>query len=192
MTLTLTLGLLGVVLASLAMLAPVLGQVGTSEQRARERVKQRGKILSGVTQNFDDITVSDNGDSAEAFEEILDLTPDSAGIEYVLFDGMKFRLDPDDSGNSDLPDDSELQYVVQGPLEERGNEHTIDEVELQRFNNVAFSDQFDEANVFRLGISTPDGIITIEEDFHFKLVLRGSTAISWSDSDLNMELGEVS
>lgn len=167
--------------------------MSASSMAARERVKARGRILPEVTQNFDDVTVSDNGDSNQSFEEVLDLSPDSAGITYVLFDGMKVRFDPDDSGNSDLPDSSEVQFYVQGPQEERGGKFVIREVTVGRFNANSFANQFDQDTVFELGVSTPDGDTTIDinEDEHFKIGIRGATAISWSDSRISFELGEV-
>lgn len=141
-----------------------------------------------LTDQAGDVTFSDTNGNNQP-ETFFDLTVPTA-TEYRLLpsrkmpqrdQGLFLRLNLDDSGPSDLPDDAQVRIIVQGPSEE--DEQQIGgTISLRQFNNA---DQFDSEEVYRLQM---DKEYRLKEDRHLKIQVISSTAVSASDSWAELEI----
>lgn len=137
-----------------------------------------------ITDQNADVTTFNNGGNSGTFEEVFDLqTP--TGVRYILRDGHRMRLDLDDSGDADLGDQSTIKVIATDSTEE--DEIQIGDVRtLRQFNNA---DQYDSDEVFMFDLENE---YEFTEDAHLKLKLDSSTAVSWSDSYIELEIRRVS
>lgn len=137
------------------------------------------------TDQHSDVTTTDGGGSSGDWSEILDLSP-GRDVEYIVFDGMRIAFDPDSSSPADLPDNAQIKFVVEGVTEE-DQRQIGSAVSLREFNSKTDAEQFNED--FEFNLNVPRRRITVEADRHFKIYLDSGTAISWSDSWINFEVG---
>jgi hypothetical protein len=136
-----------------------------------------------ITDNNNDVTVSDNGGNSGVYETILDLEPPT-DVEYEVENrhpGLRIILNLEDSGSSELSADASVRFIAQDATEEdtdqMGREY--------RYGEFSEANQRNEEEVVRFDLEE-DYLFT--EGSHFKMQLDHGTAVAWANSSAEIEV----
>ena len=132
-----------------------------------------------------DVSTSNNGDSQQSFEDILDLEPPT-DVAYEIRDNnaLRFtRLELDATGGTDIADNAELAWFVVGPTE-------VDDTQVTRtYTYGEFVNQdlrnAEEEMYFEFRIK--QNVVYVTEGAHLKLKMRHDTAVDWSEAGTTIE-----
>lgn len=136
-----------------------------------------------ITENNNDVTVSDNGGNSGQFETIFDLEPPT-DVEYEVEDrhpGLQIILNLQDSSGTELTDDAEIRFVAQDAVQE-----DLDQMgRVYRYGEFANANQRNEEEVVRFDL---DADYRFTEASHFKMQLDHGTAVAWANSSAEIEI----
>lgn len=152
----------------------------------------RGDVPPDATQHVDrktendvDVTVSDNGNSGQSYEDILDVQPNT-DVAYELRGNKQLRitrLSLDATGGTDITDNANLAWFIVGPTE-------IDDRQVSReytYGEFANKNLRNENEYMHFEFRVPENKAYITEGAHLKLKMKHDTAVDWAEAGTAIE-----